>query len=161
MTEPAIRGIRRRQPALTIAVMAIAFLIAGCGMGAESNGNRGNGTTSTDEWRNIYGGPPVERWTAATNQAEWDAMWASLGVEAPVALADGLVGVGVFLGGRRSGGFAITIDSQKVEDGIFVVSYSEIAPGPNSVVTMALTAPYVIWTIADPGFQIIVEKTTP
>ena len=42
-----------------------------------------------------------------------------------------------------------------------MVRYSEVAPGPEAIVTMALTAPYVIWTIANPGLRIVVEKTAP
>jgi hypothetical protein len=141
-------------------MLAVALLIAGCGMGAGSDDGSQAGA-SADEWRDNYGGPDTEGWDTATNQAEWVTLWASLGVEPPHALGDGLVGIGVFLGLRNTGGFGITIDSQTNEDSTFVVLYSEVAPGPGAIVTMALTTPYVIWTIIDPGLRIIVEKSTP
>jgi len=129
-------------------------------MGAGSNDGT-QAVASTDEWRGNYGGPDTEGWATATNQAEWVTLWAALGVEPSGALGDGLVGIAVFLGLRNTGGFGITIDSQTNEDGTYVVQYSEVAPGPEAIVTMALTAPYVIWTIVDPGLRIVVEKSTP
>ncbi|MBT5859921.1 MAG: protease complex subunit PrcB family protein [Alphaproteobacteria bacterium] len=150
----------RWKPANALAMLAVALLVAGCGVDPGSN-NASQAVASTDEWRDNYGGPGTEGWATATNQVEWVTLWASLGVEPPAVLGDGLVGIGVFLGLRNTGGFGITIDSQQDEDGTYVVRYSEVEPGPGAIVTMALTAPYVIWTIADPGLAIIVEKTTP
>jgi hypothetical protein len=152
--------MRRHRPPATLAILAVALLIAGCGMGAGSN-DGSQAVASTDGWRDNYGGPGTEGWATATNQSEWLTLWASLGVEPPAALGDGLVGIGVFLGLRNTGGFGIAIDSQTNEDGTFFVRYREVTPGPGAIVTMALTAPYVIWTIVDPGLRITVEKISP
>jgi hypothetical protein len=123
----------------------------------------GGGSTQAagaNEWRGTYGGPDTEGWGTATTQDEWAALWEPLGVDPPEALGGGLVGIGVFLGMRTTGGYGIVIDSQDNEGGTFVVRYSEVAPGPGAIVTMALTAPYVIWTIVDPGLRIVVFKSS-
>ena len=149
----------RRGAALLIAA-GPALLVAGCGMGPGDNQGSTQAAAPT-EWRDTYGGPVTEGWATATTQDEWAALWEPLGVDPPAALGDGLVGIGVFLGLRNTGGYGIVIDSQDNESGTFVVRYSEVAPGPGAIVTMALTAPYVIWTIADPSLRIIVEKSPP
>ena len=157
-TVPAILATRRRA-ALLIAA-GLALLVAGCEMGTGAGGGSTE-AAATNEWRDTYGGPNTEGWATATTQDEWAALWEPLGIDPPAAFGDGLVGIGVFLGLRNSGGFGIVIDSQDNEGGTFVVRYSEVAPGPEAIVTMALTAPYVIWTIANPSLRIVVEKTAP
>lgn len=141
-------------------MLAIALLVAGCNTNTRFSINS-QSSAIIDEWRDSYGGPDVEGWTTAITHSDWKILWKSLGLEPPASFRDGLVGVGIFLGIQQSGGFGIRIDSQENENGKFVVRYSKVEPGPNAIVTMAFTAPYVIWTIIDPGVEVIVEKTIP
>lgn len=76
---------------------------------------------------------------------EWEALWRDhAGSEAgrPVVEFPGQMVVGVFLGARRTAGYAVEITNVAVEDGTLVVRYTETAPGPDVIVAQVLTAPF-------------------
>ncbi len=164
MISPEPPHTSRWRPAMRLAAAFFAgsMVLAGCGMGAEQSdeGQRAE-AASPGEWRGIYGGTASEGTAVATTQAEWQALWQQMGSEPPAALPVGYVGVGIFLGTRMSGGFGIAMESQGALGGAYMIRYREVGPAPGAMVTMAITAPYVVWTLPDPGTPITIEKVAP
>ncbi len=84
---------------------------------------------------------------AVRDAAAWREAWSRLtaragppGAAPEVDFAREMVLVAA-LGQRRSGGYAIRIESVRAEGGELVASVVESSPGPRCGVTMALTAP--------------------
>lgn len=152
----------RRRALKLAAALVFAPVIAGCGMGTDGDddGQRAD-LASPGEWRGSYGGTATEGTAVATTQAEWRALWGLMGSEPAADLPVGYVGVGIFLGTRMTGGFGIAIESQGALGGAYVIRYREVGPAPSAIVTMAITTPYVVWTLADPGAPIAIEKAAP
>jgi hypothetical protein len=76
---------------------------------------------------------------------EWEALWrahAGSDTGRPAVEFPAQMVVGVFLGARQTGGYAVTITGVTLEDGTLVVRYAETAPGPDAIVAQVLTAPY-------------------
>lgn len=62
---------------------------------------------------------------------------------------DGGQYIAVFAGERNSGGYDIEVDAITMEDGKIIVSTLETAPGPDMMVTMALTYPMTVVKLMD------------
>lgn len=78
--------------------------------------------------------------------AAWNAFWLAVSQAAPRAFDPAReMAVAVFLGERRTGGYAVRIVSAEPHDGQLVVTYEESPPPAGSMVTQALTYP---WTLA-------------
>jgi len=88
---------------------------------------------------------PREAVVRSTGQ--WQALWrahAGAGaVPPPVDFSRHLV-VGVFLGTRSTGGYAVEIADVVQEAGTLVVHYVETTPGEGAVVAQVITAPFHI-----------------
>lgn len=73
-------------------------------------------------------------------------------VEVPDDLAPPTVGV--FLGTRPTGGYAVTVTGGRVEDdGTVALEVATDEPGPDDVVTQALTSPYVLVSLPAVGVE--------
>jgi hypothetical protein len=94
----------------------------------------------------------------ADTEPEWQELWQLAGTPAPGPLPQGWMGVGVFLGMRRSAGYSVAIegitervtgDTKLTDQGLpttreLVISYGEQPPKPMASVAQVLTSPYVI-----------------
>ncbi len=70
--------------------------------------------------------------------------------------------IGLFLGARPTGGFGVSIDvTYRTFTGQVVIKESRTEPGPDCVVPMMTTAPYVLIAIATPTTKdFLIETTT-
>ncbi len=78
-------------------------------------------------------------------QASWAAVWKGQGKPMPQELNEAHeMAVFIAIGERPTGGFKPQIVSAKESEGKYVVVYAEGKPSPDSIVTQALTYPWVI-----------------
>jgi len=97
------------------------------------------------EWAGAHSPRAEFAVVVARSELAWNRLWAELSQTPPVALdSDNQIGIAVFHGLRRTGGFAVNITT--VEDGpvFYTVNVTEKKPAPEAIVTQALTTPYVI-----------------
>ena len=86
------------------------------------------------------------RQAVVRTDAEWQALWtlhAGAQKTPPVDFATSTV-VAVFVGTRPTGGYSVAITGARREGGTLVVEYVERRPGPDAILTQALTAPFHI-----------------
>lgn len=145
---------------LVVALAFSAAALVGCGMGTGQADGTAEGAGPT-EWRGDYGGPAAETTVVAVDQTQWQALWQALGSPPPALLPDKTVAVGIFLGARNTGGFGIAIESEETSARAHVILYREVSPAPGAIVTQALTNPYLIRLLADPGVPVVIEKLAP
>jgi hypothetical protein len=77
---------------------------------------------------------------------EWAVLWkqhAGDGKPPAVQFTRSMV-IGVFAGTRPTAGYAVEISQIETRDGGLLVTYRERQPGPDDMVTQALTAPFHI-----------------
>ncbi len=108
------------------------------------------------QWRGPRSRVAEETSIVATTQAEWEALWQSVGREPPVALPDGSIALGIFLGQRPTAGYLIDIVSAAESDGAFVVVYEERKP--SGIVAMVITSPYLVRVFPEPDLPVSIEK---
>ncbi len=86
------------------------------------------------------------REAVARTAAEWQALWKVHGGTEPATVVD--LGkemvAAVFLGTRATGGYSVEIVSARREGDALVIEYAERVPGPDAIVTQALTSPFHI-----------------
>ena len=79
---------------------------------------------------------------------QWLGAWAHLGKEPEIPFAEGQTGVAVYLGHRPTGGYGVEFVSIGVlPDGAYHLFVREIVPGPEEIVTQALTYPWMILSL--------------
>ncbi|MDP6474461.1 MAG: protease complex subunit PrcB family protein [Alphaproteobacteria bacterium] len=126
------------QKIITALFIALTLALAQPLAAQESDGE-------TLEWSGAHSSRAEYSVVVARGEEAWRELWAGLSKSPPVALdSDSQIAIAVFLGMRRTGGFAVEITA--VEDGpvFYTVDVGEIKPAPGAMVTQALTAPYVI-----------------
>jgi hypothetical protein len=76
--------------------------------------------------------------------SEWAALWRAHSAERPLPQVDFTrdMVVGVFLGTRPTGGFAVEIVGTRQDHGSLVVEYRETRPGRDQITAQVITAPY-------------------
>jgi len=110
-------------------------------------------------WRGTYGGPAEASAVVANDAAQWRALFAKLRAEnVPPFDEKRHVGIGLFLGERRTGGYGIRIVSAGPRDGRFVIEAEATAPGPGMPVTQAFTQPWLVMLIDRPELPVVVER---
>lgn len=98
-----------------------------------------------EEWSGAHSSHAEFSAVVARTETEWRDLWADLSQSPPAALdSENQMGIAVFLGVRRTGGFAVRISA--VEDGpvFFIVDVAENKPAEGAMVTQALTTPFII-----------------
>ena len=114
--------------------------------------------TFDQEWRGAMGGGPNQSTELARETADWNILWSRLRQPTPAPLPAGAMAVGITLGTRPTGGFGIRVDSARPENGVFVVTWSEVAPAPGTFVTQALTDPYLVRLFPRTDLPVRVQK---
>ncbi len=93
---------------------------------------------------------PYSATTAGTHRVlrdgpAWNAFWEEVGQAPPRAFDPGReMGIAVFLGERRRGGYGVRILSAAPVNGEFRVTYQETRPPAGAVVTQALSQPWAL-----------------
>ena len=113
-------------------VLAFALMQTASGIVSVSQGSR----SAIDQ--------PKE--TTARTPAEWQALWKEHGPgdAAPAVDFTKEMIAAVFLGTRPTGGYAVEIRSMRRDGQTLVIEYTERRPGPDAIVTQALTSPFHI-----------------
>ncbi len=94
-----------------------------------------------------HSGVQEQRVVVARDAAAWNAVWREHGglqipsPEAPSVDFEREMVVAVFLGERGSGGYGVTIEAIERTSTGLLVKARETKPGPDDIVTMALTSP--------------------
>jgi hypothetical protein len=102
-------------------------------------------------------GITVVREVTIRDAAKWADLWKTHAPDKPrpaIDFSKEMV-VGVFLGGRMTGGFSVEILSAKNESGVFVVHYRETRPPSDKLTAQVITTPYHLAAV--PAFAGIVR----
>lgn len=120
------------------------------------------GYDGTVVWQGDQAEVQGRRFAVARTDAEWRQLWMLTGQAPPGPLPGDLMAVGVFAGTRPTGGYRVVIDEIEVEQVTgerdrLIVSWREVAPPPDALVTQALTSPWTIrvlpWRDAEVRFR--------
>ncbi len=132
-----------------IALSLLIVLTIGCKCkktAADKMDSNSNNVTIIKE--NGYGGRDTESYQLVNNQTEFEALCRELKIQgAPEVDFSKKSVAAVFMGQKRSGGYSITIKDVTVNGDTASVVVKNTTPGPDDIVTMALTAPYCVAVI--------------
>ena len=95
----------------------------------------------------------------ARTELALNRLWAELSRLPPDTFdSDNQIAIAVFLGLRRTGGFAVNIGT--IEDGpvFYTVNVTEKIPAPEALVTQALTTPYVIRIVPHSDRPVMIRR---
>ncbi|MCR6654759.1 MAG: protease complex subunit PrcB family protein [Opitutus sp.] len=96
------------------------------------------------------------------SEEEWVQLWRDIGREPPRAWGRGEESaVGIFLGQRRSGGFAIEVLGVDRDGSVVRVSYREKTPS-GGVVAQVLTSPWAVVAVPVASAEVqVVAQSSP
>ncbi len=94
----------------------------------------------------------------ARDADDWHRLWDGLQVAPPRPLAEGEAAIAVFLGPRRTGGYAVEFLGTRAEGCVTLVEFRERVPAPNSFVTQAFTSPWAVMTLAAPKGEVMASQ---
>ena len=111
------------------------------------------------EWTGAHSTRAEFSVVVARTELAWNRLWAELSRSPPVTFdSDNQIAIAVFLGLRRTGGFAVNIST--TEDGpvFYTVNVTEKKPAPEAMVTQALTTPYVIRIVPHSDRPVMIQR---
>ncbi len=104
----------------------------------------GDGPEDVAQWRGAFSGVEAATTVVAVTETEWRELWSRIDEVPPLALPQASVGVGVFLGERKSGGYEVGPVTVALRENAITILYEEVTPAPNVFVAAAITTPYLI-----------------
>lgn len=111
------------------------------------------------EWQGEIGGPNQAGTGIATTESEWQGLWRRARMnQAPPFTPGRDVGVAVFLGQRRTGGYAVRFETQNVGADQVRVTWREVAPAPGGAVLQVITTPWAIINVEARGRRVVLEQ---
>ena len=120
--------------------------------------------TINDAFQGVNSSALLPQAVVSRDTLAWSKFWTDTfkgAVTAPTVDFAQYMAVGVLLGPKPSGGYAVTITSvDRVADRL-VVNYRTTAPVPGQVVTQAPTAPYAIAIIPTSPLPVTFSNVTP
>ena len=153
VTQEVFMTLLSARASISAAVLAILLLVAGCAGVPAANAQEDT------EWRGSRGGKVAFSVVVARTASVWWDLWDGIGRPPPQELdANREIAVAIFLGQRRTGGFGVTIESVELRDGFMVVRFQETRPGADSMVSQALTSPYLVRLIPKTDFPVAFES---
>jgi hypothetical protein len=90
----------------------------------------------------------------------WELVWQLIGEPPPGPLPEDAMAVSVFLGSRPTGGYAVEIVRVGSGEDEVLVVYRETEPGPDMMVTQALTAPWTVRLVPESALPVQYLKDT-
>lgn len=113
------------------------------------------------QWSGAQGGAVQAETRVVRAAEEWRALWQQVGRDVPRALNPGReLGLAVFLGERRTGGYAVDVAALRIQAGRLVVEYRETAPAPDALTTQVLTYPWAFALMPNSDLPIEWRKVT-
>jgi len=123
----------------------LIFLFSSCASAVTQTNNTDKTLT---EWSGMYDGPHEAGMLSARNPEELQRMIGFFGESVKKLIPEGGIDfktsmlAGISLGQKRTGGYSVTIVDAREKDGVLYIRYRERKPGPRSIVTQAITAPF-------------------
>jgi hypothetical protein len=102
------------------------------------------------------------REVVARSAADWTQIWHDhAGPDADVPSVDfgSSMVVGVFLGARNTGGYAVEITAVEPDGTGIVVKYTESKPGPGAMLAQVITSPFQVVSVARADGPVRFERT--
>ncbi len=131
-------------------LLAVLFPFAGCR--APSSSATPDEPAIVAEWSGQHGGAATSSTRVARDAGEWEALWRQIGREAPRSLdSERETADAVFLGQRRTGGYAVEEVKVRREDAAVIVEYRERAPAPDAMVTQVISSPWAVVVVSGAG----------
>ncbi|MFP9098512.1 protease complex subunit PrcB family protein [Flavobacterium sp. RHBU_24] len=116
-----------------------------------------NGKTFSILKQSEHGGKETAGFEKVTDASSFKQLCTALNIEnIPEADFSKSDVVAVYMGQRNTGGYSITIESMRVDGDTTYLKKKETKPEPGGMVSMALTAPYVIVAIPKTG-KVVIE----
>lgn len=95
-------------------------------------------------WSGPQSAAQLDIFLTARDQRGWQILWQLIGETAPGPLPDGAMAVGVFLGPRPTGGYAVRLADLFAEEEAVFALYDETVPGPDQMVAQVITSPFAV-----------------
>lgn len=108
------------------------------------------------EWKGQQGGRDASATVVADAKA-WEALWRTLGKDAPALDFKTHCAVAAFAGERPTGGFTLDISEPEAKGDDAVVRWTVKEPAPTSFVTQAFTSPWKVKAFPRPKGKVITE----
>ena len=105
-------------------------------------------------WSRVHTGMSERQRSVVRDAATWAQLWRTIasGDSPPPPVPeldfDSEMAIVAAMGTRPSGGYSIHIDAVREADGQLHVAVREVSPGPNCLVSFAMTAPVVAVRVA-------------
>jgi len=93
---------------------------------------------------------------------EWTRLWhehAGADADPPAVDFDTHMVLGVFLGARKTGGYAVEITEVELTASDVVVKYTETKPGPGAMLAQVITSPFHLVSVTRNDGKIRFERT--
>lgn len=140
-------------------LVALAVLLGACQV-SEPAADAAPG--ELEQWAGQHGGVSAASHRVLRDTAAWDAFWQGVEVPAPRAFHPAREqAVAVFIGERRTGGYAVRIESAEPRDGRLVVTYRESTPPRGTMVMQALTSPWALVVVPRSDLPVDVRSSAP
>jgi hypothetical protein len=154
-----------------LTAVCLALLLAACtGTGAATD----PGTTTASDTATPNGGSlqvrviteggyaagefPEPQAMAARDQETLDRLWKDVGQGTTPRLGANETIVFLFAGTRNTGGYSIAQPTARIEKGILVVEAAVQSPPARSIVTQAITSPYLVLAVDTRTFDDLLWK---
>ncbi|WP_425148161.1 protease complex subunit PrcB family protein [Deinococcus sp.] len=166
----------KTEPALSEVNYKATGLYIQAGIGSAAVGSGSNGSTMTPITLGTGGTPAGIRQLAAGTNATTRSFQVVVARDAaglntlsalsygnqtpPAALpapSTGNSAVGVFLGGRPTGGYGLSLASAQIVGGVLTLNLNLTAPGPGSITAQVLTSPWVVIEVPGSFTSVIVK----
>ncbi len=106
------------------------------------------GTVGYNSWDGLDSATENGQVVGAWSQEEWEELWRMAGQEPLDAIDPAIqMGVGIYLGTRRTSGYAVLIDGVSLDGDAIKIDWTERSPGIDEFVTQAFTSPWAVLLI--------------
>ena len=138
-----------------MAIFLLIFTAAGCSAKKEAMAANDKGFNILKQ--SEYGGRETKGFDKVTDARSFKELYRALNIEniPEVDFSKSNV-VALYMGQRNTGGYSITIETMRADGETTYLKKKETTPEPGSMVSMALTAPYVIVAIPKTG-KVVIE----
>lgn len=130
-----------------------SLLLSSCESGAGANGTAE--PTLVSQWSGLHAGTDAAASRVIRTADDWRALWQQLGREPPHAFnPQRETAVAIFLGERRTAGYAAEIVAVTGDPQGLTVTYRETSPAPDMMVAQMLTSPWTVAILSVPAAEV-------